>query len=326
MPRFKDDKKMYNEEQKNQFINTISFNNDIEKSNVIRLFIRLGERAESQLELDFSEMSFDDLKLSLSLLGGKSLNTLSWNIAYLKQYYQRCINTGKTSRYENAMNRIKPEDVNLTHIFKIEMLKNPDQLSYIHSIVYPMVDEERVENVYQLYQWLLYDGINNKDVVELKNNDVDLENGFVKLKDKKIKLSEWTKLLADYVINTEGYVGERGGKTVTIRKADSDYLLTGYFDVKKKRAIQYGTKIRDLNIIYKKETKQYINLTPNSIYESGIFYRTFEDEMQGKEISFEEYAREKIKSTLDNEYNYNYTIKKIESRYQTWKLAFELYC
>jgi hypothetical protein len=93
---------------------------------------------------------------------------------------------------------------------------------------------------------------------------------------------------------------------------DTEYILKTYEKVEPSTLMDLSRKISFLNQKYIKNTEEQIKLSPARIYDSGVFYRWYLQEQEGKEIDFE--------SQVGN--NNSMSVRRIKANYNMWKKAF----
>jgi len=316
---------IYNLEQKMQFLKD-SNDDDSSKKAYLNLFVKLNSKVEKDFEKDVSEMNYEELKICISLLGGRDIKSIAWNISRLKQYVDWCIINGRTNTLENYLNIILPSDIDNSYIFKIETLKNAEQLEEYLNEVYLPVEECHLTNMYRVYMWLLYDGLTNTEAVNLERDQIDLENGIITVGDNKIEINPIFKKLLEVTLSTSQLSRKtRNGKKMYFDLFDTKYLLRGFKETFVNREKQFGAKITQFNKDYRNITGEYIRLSPDRIYESGLYYRWHILEQSDLPIPFDDYIATEMDDkeySIDNKYVFTMKRKDIETSYNMWKKAF----
>lgn len=317
---------MYNNDQKLQFIESL-VNDGASKQGYIILFKKTYAKMEKIFDKDICEMNYNELKTGIALLGSRDIKSIAWNISRLKQYVDWCIVNGKSKSLENHLELIFPQDIDNSYIFKREMLKNPEHLEDVLDVVYAPIEYMNLTNMYRIYMWLLYEGLTNTEAVSLKRNDIDLENGIITVDKRKIKVHPIFKDLLELTVPEDKLIKRnKNGEEKFHKLCDTDLVLRTFIYTIINREKQFGSRITEFNLKYKNETGEYIRLSPTRIYESGLYYRWYQLELNNEDIPYEDYVETDMEGkdyVIGNKYVFTDKLKDIKIAYSMWKKAFD---
>lgn len=318
---------MYNEKIKNGYIDyflTASSSRDIDKMrrSLVNLFNRLEEQ-ETLFKKDFLQMDRDEIISLLSnfLRGGKDYQATTMSM--LSQYFNWGLKEKLTKLNENVLIGLKISSLDVSSSYANSMVKNEqDLIDCLDTIYYPL-EENMVDNLQRCFLMLAFTGIDTKDILMLKTDDIDLENSLIYYMNRKIEMSEYVRKVVRYVMEmTTMCKALKNGVIREIRIVRNGYVIEN--------------TINDASLEYRKSLKSTFNtsisaklssceraLTQQKIIDSGIFSRIYSKELSGHGIDCSEYL-----------FNRRNNIKTIESpdrvadqcikEYSIWKKAFNL--
>lgn len=321
-------RKLYNTDCKLQFIDSLpDYKNERIKKNYENLFYTISEY-ELQLKKDFCEMSVPEVKMVISSIGMTATASIVTTITLLRDYNNWCIANGKTN-CENALLKIQAGDCDLSFFIKYKFLESPERLEEILKLAFGE-DETPYETQSKLIAWLLYFGMSVteirhltiSDIKKFEENSVDFFGGspytslILNLMHQCFELNEvktfnswFNKERIDYLIQSEYILRSKINK-----KSDTKGILSCSVII---------TRIREINIQYSQLTGRMLALSVDRIANSGIFYKLYQTEQSGKEVS-----KKMICELFDLKYKSEITIKneviKKVKDYQNWKKAFDL--
>ncbi len=116
---------------------------------------------------------------------------------------------------------------------------------------------------------LLFDGISHKDdfkeLINLKEQDINFEEGIIRLKDRGIPISHETKILVqDALDQNRPYISIKGDTSCTFKIAEGDNVLRGFVE----EVLVTGDTIKE-RIQNIAEKFGYDHLSANTIFISG---------------------------------------------------------
>lgn len=267
---------MYNEAQKNEYVEYYLNNSnskDLEISkNLLLSTLNNSEAYENLYNKDIADMNYEELLLVLSRISGVSISKRETTIQNVRNYIDWAISNGYSSQSENIARLINVNELdNSQNIYSY--IYSPQDLVDRCDILFSPYDDNKCDIIVRCYLYLLFCGFTSKEVVELKNTDVDILNHTVK--DVKIYDEFWKTIL--YMLDLTYYIkpvryGER-----KIKVTNPDYLVK----VLNRPVNSYTSKrISEVRKLYFDNTNIYINLKPSTTLYSGILYRALEQEQQ----------------------------------------------
>lgn len=321
----KDEKKMYNEELKNRYIDYAIANSqalDIEayKKLIYNRFTRSGI-LENEIGKDILNMSEEELILFFSqfLKGGKNyqLNTF----ASIKAYCVWGIKNGLSSLNAGWVYGLMLSDIELIQNYEDIMVSGEQELIACINHLLDKIDRDTQDNIIRCICLLLFSGILYDDIWFIKITDVDLINKKIAYRNRIINMSDNLYKIIQHNIKMD---------SLLVTGKNNEYLRAivneGYLISNTKAYGPNREKIkRSFTAILSKklsncEEKQ---LTNSTIYDSGVFFRIFQNERETGEINYSEYlwARRNLTTTIDYPER---VIEKCKYEYNIWKKSFNL--
>lgn len=321
-------REIFNQEQKMNFINSMpDYSNERIKKNYENLFYTIS-KYELQLQKDFCDMNIPEVKMVVVSIGFLSAASLYTTTTMLRDYNNWCVANGKTNN-ENPLLKLQSNDFDMSFAIQSKLLKSPEHLLEILQKAYG--DEETpYQKQSKLIALLLYSGFSTEEIKHFKTADIEI---FKKIISDSLEYSKFSDIIlklmqqCSELYEIRSYNG-RGGSEKIDYLVDSEYILRSKAN---SRADPQGIlansvvldRIRDINTQYAQNTGTLLELTVDRISRSGVFYKLYQHEQKGQEITspiiyqmFEmEYQNE---MTARNE-----TGKKIRD-FENWKKAFEL--
>lgn len=289
MPRIKN-KPMYNEQQKQEYIEYDSLN-----AQCIRFYFeRIGE-IELLYQKDIADMSVKELVTTLSSLNVRTISSRRHLISIVKGYIEWAIHNRKTNN-DNKIENIKPDDIGSQYAITTQMLKSPEQVEEILNVAYVKgySDKENRAVRDKLIYWLLYSGMTIEELELLKKTDIDYE--------KKTIISPIFENIAYDIDDNIMSLWEKCCKITHIEKihggsysiancklVESDYLFRPVAgQTVEEKSFGKGSIVPIIYKIYNiyfEETGNYIKVSPINIKISGIYYKLYLLEKEGTKIT-----------------------------------------
>lgn len=321
-------RQMYNAGQKQEYINHETIN-----ATGLRQYFERLSGIEELYGKDIADMSAEEARAALTSLNIRSITTRRHFISLVKAYIDWAIYNGKT-RNDNKIATLKPEDIGSHYSVVTQMLKSPEQIEHILGTAFGSVyaEQENRQARDSLIFWLLYAGMTINELELLKKTDINyaektvaspIEKDVVHSVDDNI-VSLWRKCCEITYIER---VGTRWGKDIIQAKlAENDYLLRIIAGTKDNADRTFGVNQMSILITkifraYFEATGEYIVVTPSNIKLSGIFYRLYQYEKSGNEVTveiFSEYLRLKYETRVEMMDK----SKRFRVDYAEWKDAF----
>lgn len=317
---------MYNEEQKTSFIR--QYTGSLSMAEAATKTFNALEKYESQWGADFSTKSAEDLQPVVDELCGLSYGSKWLRLSIMREYVKWCLRTGVPGACDGML---QVNSVGLEKI-KHQMVSGPRHLQKVLDEIFEPDDEQATTATFRCYFWLAFGGLMPEEAVEVRANDVDFSSMTVFAKGRSAPIyREGLKTFHNVVeLNSLRYSHPNyrepvwrprvpGDKILRGVKADFDTTHAGFYISRfTKSAVDAG------------RTTQRINY--HSIWLSGIFFRTCENERAGIPIDFSEYMTYRLdwRKTRNREFSGNEKVWNNKAKvgfmqdYYRWKLAFNM--
>lgn len=280
---------MYNEEIKKRFI--AEFSTSTSRRNAAVTMFNAIEPYEKKWSADFCTRNKDELQPVVSEIVGFRTNSKKLRLSILREYIRWCIK----NNIDGATDEIfLIEELGLDKL-KRQMVANPQHLQRYLNCICDVETEETVDCIYRCFYWMAYGGMNEKDTLEVKVTDVDLEDMVIRYGDAEFPIYREAipafrncMKLTQFKYKHPNY---SNGKEVFKERASGDTLLRGMSDKKNLSAIR-------VEMSRKARLKKYasdadindknldLQLSFYRVWLSGLFYRTYEAERAGMPADF----------------------------------------
>ena len=175
--------------------------------------------------------------------------------------------------------------------------------------------------------YLLYSGINRTRNCKYYKNEAKIGDGdTIRYNGKEIYIQPFLKKILNQVISTDEIVWIKGyGGANYTNLAPSNYLI-GAGRALDNRLGNFKNIVSKLNKLYIKETGKYIRLSANRIYESGVFYRLLQSELDTGKLD-EEIIKDAFNIKEENyttQAIYQIQVYNAKADYESWKKSLEL--
>lgn len=273
---------MYNQEIKERYIEVCS------TSKFAELMERLFEKSstcEDLLSKDVAEMSLEEAKNLLNTLDFYELATLESFVSGLKAYRKWCENERCFDELGNGFLKVQAKDAELSKNFSRMIFR--DEADLMRSIrKVKELDDGWPEPVVAALLWI---GVEAKDIISLKDKDVDLENRIVYGSNGAVLAKGFSDEIHN-VLNlfVKCNSGTRGTYTV-IKDRSRDEFLKRFCAVnspkmgKKLTYAQIAGAFDRMNTEY--ENKGYFpRFSVKNIFRSGALSRVFQLEQSGVDV------------------------------------------
>lgn len=321
-------RELFNEEQKKEFFESLpNYSNKRIKRNYENLFY-ITSKYEFMLQKDFCNMNIPEVKMVVVSIGFLSAASLYTTISMMRDYNNWCVANGKTNN-ENSLLKLQSSDFDLSFAIQSKLLKSPEQLIEILEKAYNN-DEIAYQKQSKLIALLLYFSFNVDEIRHLTVADIEIyRNSAVNFSDNSEQFEMIINLMQEcsklYEIRSNN---GRGGAEKINYLIESEYILRSKTNVKShpKGILSYSVildRIRDINMQYSQNTGTLIELSVDRISRSGKFYRIYQQEQQGQEISMELICQI-FGMTYKNIITVRNEVSKKIKDYKNWKKAFGL--
>ena len=321
-------KLMYNEEQKQEYIEHESVN----EKGVTNYFKRLYP-FEEELQKDFASMNRDEIIYTLSSLVGAEKETSRGHcLSLMKNYVRWAAQMGKIDNADDIED-VAPENLLSIEALKRSLFASPDYVREIlgKAFIEGYFEKHNKANRIKLVVWLLYQGLTPIEIVNLKKKDLDLRDNTISVfgeNDSHMVNVTYDEISVLWESVAEENTLERGGAAAhaPYQLENSDYLIRPVikagksFKGKVEPYIVNGF-ISDLCKKYKENTEEDIDITPYNIVYSGMYYHLHMLERSGVVITplaMMDYLG--IERTQKN--RESSAVNGYSKDYENWKLAF----
>lgn len=331
---------MYNEERKNQFINSITKSEDFART--IRSIFKRTEAYEMLHKSDLCELNTEILTKAVSTatnVGNPRTNNIYKSI--VKEYLDWCVENGFSSEVTEFENDFTVLNTLLT--------RSPKHLKTCLDKFLPILkDREAQINgtfncLYRTYCWLAFMGIPREDAEVLRCSNVNLEDKVIGYRGQGFEIYDMSLFDIEKCLKSKEFfqkrIEEKTKKTygTLIPRAKNTYFLRGRKDEKPSadivpnvlRRVSYedNKDFFETEEEFKKAKKRFIY---SNLYNSGVYYRAYLDELSGEKANFSELAdfwaartcsKKEEAKYKQQKANYYY---KFKHGYEDWKKAFGL--
>lgn len=320
---------LYNEERKLQFVRDYTDNDHTMA--IARTVFGASKEYEVKWGADLCSFTLEQLQeFADNELG---IRVKSRQIAYilLKEYVKWCLITGVPDT-NDVVNLL---DMTGIPVVRRHMVSSPLHLQKCLDEIFDPESDNTVDNLYRCYYWMAYAGMQEKDTVNVKNDDVDfLELAILQgesayyLHRESLPAFRNAVYLTEFVKKHSRYMN---GATIQERE-DCPYLFRSIGGVIRLSTIRSTLSARIGKAIEAESTN--VQISYQRVYMSGLFYRMYERERAGYPISFLEEAARKADGKI-YKLNTNGRRDKLEHRltryakeylddYERWKEAFNI--
>lgn len=321
---------MFNAKQKDQFLHMIDKENTY---NAYVVIFNKCENIEAAFGKDIADMTLTEIRNLLDICSGKSAQSASNFRSMLSTYVDWCIRNGKSVMTENNVSKISSTSIEKQRSYKSAYVGSDKEMFEVIRGAFPdseMIATQGITSIRRSIILLFYIGMESKEIILLKKDDIDYENGIIHspVYDNVIykageELLYYLRVCSD-LDEIEYSVGQR-------KKPEALYMNEYVYRsrVGKGRPSDYsGTvsnsfiwkRCEELNIGYAEATGIYKKLTPSTIAESKRFidYRA----ASNKEEFLNNYKVELSIKTTKNARQLYMSILTFKKDYQAWEKAF----
>ena len=288
-------KEYFNEERKSCFIADSEFSESIKS--LYNVLFNTTYKYEVQSQKDLCLFTHDELQKVFNEELGRGARDIKYYVRLVKRYYSWCSEHGLET-HEEALDNIVIDN---TQKIRREMVSSPGHLQMVLDKVFDPIEDETSDCILRCYIWILFSGIYGEDSTEILTKDVDIQHMVINHNGSSYPiyreaLSTFRSAceLPDFMYIHPLYKvkGDRR------KRLDSPYLLRGV------RSEKPGF-LSFRNNITRVFREHDIGLTLRAVYDSGKFYRVFEQERAGV----------KARPLFEKRSDYN--------NYLMWKKAFD---
>ena len=283
---------------------------------------KLSEPFELQYKKDLYAFTYAEVfKFQQELFLRCSFITRSNSHRLLKRYARWAINNELTSN--NFAAYCNPMISNN----KTAWVSTPMVLKQRMDLIFDSVENKTTDIAKRCFLWAAFVGISKKRVMDIKDKDVVLgDENYVIVDEWRYYLPEEAARDFELCLKTDGYRVLHCTKnfyTEPYPKRESDFFFRTH-RVAKPLFISYKSLVADKC----EECNANFIMTYDWIQESGIFYRTYSNELLGITPDFYELLQERypegLSRSVERGSKLSYHIKVAEVDYNNWKSEFGL--
>jgi len=308
---------MYNQEQKLAFIEECAKTESGKKRcrEVFEVFSKYEERWSADLSTrDAKELSAI-LKDMAGIRGKSQYNYVS----FVRKYLRWC-------GYEGTAKEIS---IDTTENVTAALVKDPKQFQECLDQMFEPENKQRVDLIYRCYLWLGYMGIQEGDTLSITTDDVDLDRNIVTVGEEEFMIPQQAARVFEScaTLTQFKYHHPRNVNEETDRdRVPGKLLLRGY-----RTSQDESINIFGFRVYVSKATKAHnmdVSLSYFRAWLSGLFYRAYQKELAGEEVSFrdvkfQQYRRQETNRVPPTDKAVR-VAKGYADDYNRWKKAYNL--
>jgi len=318
---------MYNTELKECFIQ--DFSASIASRQRALVFFNAIERYEEEMCADIVTMKEDDALwvLESATLGFRSASLIQ-PLMVFRKYCEWCLSHNIPGATD-ALLKISPQYPAVEKMAS-HTVKNPTHLERVMDEVFDPVSSNGLDNLLRAYLWLAYSGVREDAAELLTAENVDLENGCLRVDGKEYPLyieaypvfafCKKSKLITR--LRNHGNQHDPGHTEMEIvQRGEGDLLLRNTSPLVTVKGLRSRTAIKTRAAKSDGLTKSSA-LTYGRLLLSGIYYRAHEREIAGIDMGFGEVIRQRKEAAGATRKDYESDNKHLLKKdYEIWKLT-----
>ena len=310
---------MYNADLKSRFIKEYVPHN-ISKSQHIASIFDAFESYEYDWNADLCTRSGEELQPIFNKLMGLRYTSHSSAFIILRDYCQWCIDN-KIPGARNGM-----LDVHFDSLERVRdcMVSGPLHLKKFMDEILEKECDLTSHILYRCYYWMAFSGLYEEDVFNVTIDEIKFDSMIIEHNEVEYPLYRESIITFKNAVSLTGfyYNHPRYEEPAWRERKPGNILLRGFRGNLKMMTTRSWLSNLGADALKKGNTKQ--QLSYSRIWLSGLFYRTYERELDGYSVSFTDAAIKQMegKTYKDNNYRLNSIINNYEKDYQRWKQAF----
>lgn len=314
---------MYNEDRKTRFIR--EYTSSTHTASVARNIFNAFESHEAAWGDDLCTRSSEELQPVVEELTGVRARSKFMPMIILREYVKWCMFMQVPGACDGML------QVQILGLDKIrrQMVSGPVHLQRFLDDIMDPESEQTICNIYRCYYWLAYGGVDENDIVLIRNEQVDFESLTIHYKDTSVPIyREALPAFRNAVTLTDfQYKHPNYSETIRRNRVPGDAILRG---IKAQiTPFAFRATLNRRNVKALEDGVTTMRLSFNRVRLSGLFYRVYEQERAGAEPNFMDAVRRDMegkeyslpgRATLNAVRN-----KKVQDYledYERWKLAF----
>lgn len=312
---------MYNEDWKCQFIN--QHTEDLNTRNLCISLFNAVEEQEEKWGADICTMSSMDVKPFIEKLVTNRKVTIDQRIRIFRAYAKWCIDKG----YPDACDGLLTVPITGYEKIRTRLVMGPEHLQKCLNDICRPDTIDSTDNTFRVICWLIFNGVSDDDLAQIKTTDVNLNNMTYKYHASDHPIyPEAIRAFKSCVFSTKfSTKGNTPQDAFRFRnRVDGDILIRGVKGVPSIKTIRVEFSRRR-----PENGEGTMMLSIERIRTSGRFYRWYMQERMGIRPEIEKYVTEDF---LSREHNIkdekslrrliNASIRVTKKDYNSWKIAF----
>lgn len=314
---------MFNEEIKSRFLR--SYTENILMARNCHYLFKACEKYEREWGADLCTMDEASLQKMVDDIAGLRTRTNATKISILRDYVKWCIANNIPGACDGML---KIKEVGLDNI-KTHMVSSPLHLQMYLDEICLSEDRKSIDNTYRCFYWLAYAGMSEADILSVRVKDVDLDNMSVWFNGVSYPIYREALQSVKNCARLNVFTHYNAKYQKDMPRTDGDLLLRGIKS--NPTPAKMRTKLSRLSKEKLDSGKTNLQLSHARVWLSGIFYRAYERERIGIEISFRDAATQSVMAKAENsidtsdaktENTIRRTANLYLSDYKRWKMAF----
>ena len=312
---------MYNEEIKRKFLE--EYDPGDKRKGEPERFLQKLERYETSAGKDAAQMSFEEAQQAVLSLKVGQVSTLRKMLATYRKYAEWCDAYGALPNTADGFIKLKTKDVDLSKSADGELFKDEDDFFGTLRQIYSF--DDGVADV--PYLALIWAGMKPKEVIELKDAEVDVENRVIYNHDGTVMIPNFSDavhdVLVQYVQCKRATRGHHSGSKQVIKDMSVDTFLKKMLNPGSK---DFGTNYNEdamrnhIKYEYMKHDDLSIKkLNTTDVWNSGRYYHLYIVEQSGVDV-FSQENKGVVETVFRREKLYHNAIRM----YKDYKKAFNL--
>jgi len=317
---------MFNEKQKQDYI-TFEAATD---GSILRYFVRIASK-ETEYSKDLADMNLTQLVDTLKSLNIRREESRGHLLSLLRGYVNWCILNGKTTN-TNVINQITPESIGSINAVVDNMIGGPKHLNQIFEDALDYENYENKSKMSELLLRLLHEGITLEEIQAFTKNDINYDNSEIKtVHGMTFKVSDEIACLWKECTNIDFYEKKNGRSQVSKKSNVKEYTKYDLVNNKYLFRTIVSNKVNANDKITLDSLRKIIltvftacekkTIPARNINYSGIFYKLYLLEQEGKEIT-PELLIEYFRITYDEKSRLKNITRKWKIDFEDWKIAF----
>ena len=301
---------MYNRSLKIQFIDECIRDNRNAQKICLSIFTII-ESWEIVWGADICTRSVQDLQPIFNFLNGVRANTFS-RVIILRRYLEWCFYKGVLGATKEYL-KVKIPSIDTMR--ERSVISSKQVQKYLDAVFEP---EEKLtmDNVYRCYYWLAFMGVEKTDALFITIDDVDLASAKIIYNNIEYKIyKEAIPAFQNCVRQTQFMKRINNGAEIFLNRHSSKYLLRGIKNIFTPESIAVLLSNKNKIAFAKKKIDK--KMTYDRFWLSGLFCRTYSQEIAGNIVDFSDIAIKLHDNKEQKRATANYAYE-----YEIWKATF----